>query len=109
MTVTASRPDVPRRPAGQRLPKSALRAWAWIAGAIALVLPWGILRAVPKPAGTARAAAVQRPVIVRRVIRRVIVLSPAPGVTRAAVAPPSSGWSGPVAAPAPAPATTKAS
>jgi hypothetical protein len=61
----------PKRP---RLSKRVLRAWAWIAGGVALFAPLGALAAQPKIA--LRAAAPTRPVVIRKVLRRIIVVSP---------------------------------
>ena len=64
------RAGAPRRP---RLSKRALRAWAWIAGGAAVFAPLGAL-AVKPTIPTERAA--PRPVIVKKLLRRVIVVSP---------------------------------
>ena len=69
--VPAAAHAAPRRP---RLSKRVLRAWAWIAGGTALFAPLGILAAQPRVA-TASAAA-PREVIVKKVVRRVIIVSP---------------------------------
>ena len=59
-----------RRP---RLSKRALRLWAWLAGSAALAAPLGALAVQPKvPAEHAA----PRPVIVQKVLRRVIVVTP---------------------------------
>jgi hypothetical protein len=97
--MTEGRAAAPRK---SRLSHRALRAWAWIAGAIALFAPLGALAAQPKVPTTSATA---RRVIIDRVRRRVIVISP----QRASVAPRivyvggggSSGGTAPVA-----PATT---
>jgi uncharacterized membrane protein YgcG len=65
------------------MPKAALRVWAWIAGVLAFLAPWSALNAHPKPDSTlaARPRVRQvRPVIVRKVVRRVIVVETVPRV-----------------------------
>jgi hypothetical protein len=96
------RAATPRRP---RLSKRALRAWAWIAGATAVFTPLGALAAQPR-VPTERAT--PRPVIVKKLLRRVIVVAP-----RQASSPPrivyvgaGTPTGGTAPAPAPPPATT---
>ncbi len=63
-----------RRP---RASKRELRAWAWVAGALAFLAPAAILGAVPKPPQDAAASTRQRPtVVVRKITRRIIVTKP---------------------------------
>ena len=62
----------PRR---RRLSRSALRTWAWIAGGAALFAPLGALAAQPKVA-TAAADSRPRPVVIHKVLRRVVVVAP---------------------------------
>lgn len=70
MTETAGQA---RRP---RASRRELRAWAWVAGALAFLAPAAVLGAVPKPPAPASAA--QRPtVVVRKITRRIIVSKPA--------------------------------
>lgn len=63
------------RPAKRpRASRRELRAWAWVAGGIALVAPWSTIADAP----TAAATKEPRPVlVVRKVTRRVIVTHPA--------------------------------
>lgn len=67
MTEAAARP---RRP---RLPKVALRTWAWVVGAIAFFTPWAILGQRPAPAGADEPGGPRRVIVVRRIIRRVVI------------------------------------
>ncbi|HET7236754.1 MAG TPA: hypothetical protein VFK59_10030 [Actinomycetota bacterium] len=83
-----------------RATRSELRAWAWVAGGLALVAPWAAIAASPTSTGDG-----ERPtVVVRRVTRRVIVTHPTQpaGVRSVAV---GGGSSSPPAAPAPATTT----
>lgn len=60
----------PRRRASKR----ELRAWAWIAGGLAIFAPWAALGASPKPAPTVAEGPDERPVVlIRKVVRRVVV------------------------------------
>jgi hypothetical protein len=106
-----------RKPA--RLTKGSARAWGWVAGTIAFVLPWAAIGAkVKASAGSAEASAEQpRPVvIIRKVTRRVIVQhaapTQAPQVRYVTVGGGSSGGSSggggsaPAAPPPPPPAST---
>jgi uncharacterized membrane protein YgcG len=75
-----------------RASRRELRAWAWVAGGLALVTPWA---AVDAP--VASASHERRPVLVlRKVTRRVIVTHPAQpaGVRYVYVNGPSSSGSG---------------
>ena len=63
-----------RRP---RASKRELRAWAWVAGALAFVAPAAVFGAVPKPPEDAAASA--RPdVVIRKITRRIVITRPAP-------------------------------
>lgn len=90
----------PRRP---RLSRRALRAWAWLAGAAALAAPVGALAAHPKVTTT---HAAPRPVIVQKVLRRVIVVSPRKQPSQPRIVYVSGGTSTGGGASAPAPTTT---
>lgn len=90
----------PRQP---RLSKRALRAWAWVAGAAALSAPLGAFAAQPKVTTT---HAAPRPVIVQKVVRRVIVVSPRKQPSKPEIVYVSGGTSTGGGAPAPAPTTT---
>jgi hypothetical protein len=61
------------RPRRRRLSRRALRTWAWIAGGTALFVPLSALAAQPK---VATAAGPSRPVVVHKILRRVIVVAP---------------------------------
>ena len=63
--------SAPRR---RRLSRRALRAWAWVAGGAALLVPLGALAAQPKVATAA--AGPSRPAVIHKVLRRVIVVAP---------------------------------
>jgi len=57
-----------------RASRRELRAWAWVAGGLALLVPW----AVVAEAQQASATKDKRPVVVvRRITRRVIITQPA--------------------------------
>src|SRR5512132_2216634 len=93
---------VPAHGAGRRprLSKRMLRAWAWIAGGTALFAPLGALAVQPKVATTSSASA-GRPVIVKKTIRRVIVVSPRMPAIPRRVGYVGGGTSGGGSAPAP--------
>jgi hypothetical protein len=109
---------VAKRP---RRSKRALRAWAWIAGALAFLAPWAAFGVSPKPA-TAVAESASKPrhvIIVRRITRRVVVQDqPATqpvqyvyvgGGSSGSSSSSGSSGSGPVAAPPPPTTTTSGS
>jgi hypothetical protein len=85
-----------------RLSKRVLRAWAWLAGAVALAMPLGALAAHPKI--TSHAA--PRPVVVQKLVRRVIVLSPKKQPSQPRVVYVGGGSTTGGAAPASPPTTT---
>ncbi len=95
----SSHAAAPRR---QRLSKRTLRAWAWVAGGAALFTPLAALAAQPK-VGTTSASA-PRPVIIKRVVRRVVVVTAKQPTAPARVVYVGGGTGG--TAPAPAPVTT---
>ncbi|MBI3647214.1 MAG: hypothetical protein HY240_00390 [Actinobacteria bacterium] len=72
-----------RRP---RLAKGWVRAIAWISGGTAFFSALGVIGVAPKPAVSAPKAAPRR-VIIRRIIKRVVIVDPAPGVPVVASAP----------------------
>jgi hypothetical protein len=86
-------------PRKKRMSKRALRAWAWVTGAVSFALPGALFTVAPKPA-VADAVPVKPKVIVRhKVVKRVVWVTDAP----AASAPQVTYVSGPApAAPAPA-------
>jgi hypothetical protein len=67
------------------MPKAAVRGWAWIAGVLAFLAPWAALRANPMPEATTTAAQGNqvRPLVVRTIVRRVIVVAEGPGSVQA--------------------------
>lgn len=71
-----------------RLPRAALRVWAWVAGALAFFLPLGGLAA--QPAATDRPSEPRRVVVVRRVVVHESRPAPQPRVVYVA-APTASG------------------
>jgi hypothetical protein len=91
-------------PRHQRLSKRTLRAWAWIAGCAALFTPFAALAAQPKVGMTSASA--PRPVIIKRVVRRVVVVAAKQPTAPARVVYVSGGTTGGGTAPAPAPVTT---
>jgi hypothetical protein len=97
MTDARTPEHAPRRP---RLSKRALRAWAWIAGGMAVFAPLGLIAAQPKVA-TASAAMQPRTVIVKKTVRRVIVVSPKANPAPQRVIYVGGGSSGGASAPAP--------
>ena len=105
--------DAPARRA--RLSKGRVRAVAWVAGGATFLTGIGILGVAPKPASSsapARESRSRRPVVVHRVLRRVIVTEPAasapvrviPGSATSGGS--TGGASSGAPAPAPAPQTT---
>jgi len=62
----------------QRASKRELRAWAWVAGAIAFVAPAAVFGAVPKPPQDTGAQATKGPdIVIRRITRRIVITRPA--------------------------------
>jgi len=103
--MTSATRKVQPAPRRARLSKRVLRAWAWIAGGAALFAPLGVIGAQPKVA-TASPAARSRDVIVQRVERRIIVISPKPDPAPARVVYVGGGTSTSSGGSAPAPAAT---
>ncbi|HSL15867.1 MAG TPA: hypothetical protein VK962_06260 [Actinomycetota bacterium] len=65
------------RPTSKRASKRELRAWAWIAGALAFLAPWTAIAANPKPATAVDGGRAERPVkIIHRITRRVVIRDP---------------------------------
>ncbi|MGH2578534.1 MAG: hypothetical protein ACRDG9_12420 [Actinomycetota bacterium] len=62
----------------RRLSKRALRAWAWLAGALAFFSPWAFLGLSPRPPAGEAAAQTARPVIIIRKITRRVIIHDAP-------------------------------
>lgn len=85
----------PRR----RLPRPVVRAWAWLAAAVSFLVPAAAIGAQPEVNPVPAAAA--RPVVVRRIIRRVVHEAAAAPVPVRTVYVPAA----PVSAPAPATST----
>jgi hypothetical protein len=107
MTERVPSPPHAAAPRRTRLSKRTLRAWAWIAGGAALFTPLAALASQPKVGATTTVSA-PRPVIIKRVVHRVVIVSAiqptAPARIVYAGGGSSSGGStsgGTVAAPAP--------
>ena len=106
--------DAPAR--RTRLSKGRVRAVAWVAGGATFLTGIGILGVAPKPASSSaptKQSRVKRPVVVQRIVRRVIVTDPAADApVRVVPGPVSSGGSsggsasGGTSSVAPPPATT---
>jgi hypothetical protein len=62
----------------RRLSKRALRAWAWLAGALAFFSPWAVLGLSPRPPASDAAGQAARPVIIIRKITRRVIIRDAP-------------------------------
>jgi hypothetical protein len=65
--------DRTRRP---RASKRELRAWAWVAGALAFLAPAGVLGAVPKPPQDPASPKQPPTLVIRKITRRVVVTRP---------------------------------
>jgi hypothetical protein len=63
-----------RRP---RASKRELRAWAWVAGALAFLAPAAVFGAVPKPPQDAARASARPDVVIRKITRRIVITRPA--------------------------------
>lgn len=63
-----------RRP---RASKRELRAWAWVAGALAFLAPAAVFGAVPKPPQDTAQAAPRPNLVIRKVTRRIVITRPA--------------------------------
>ena len=103
--------DAPARRA--RMSKGRVRAVAWVAGGATFLTGIGILGVAPKPASSSapRESRSRRPVVVHRVLRRVIVTEPAAGapvrvIPGSASSGGSTGGASSGAPAAPAPQTT---
>lgn len=68
MTERARRPRVSAR---------ELRAWAWVAGALAFLAPAAVLGAAPRPPTTAAPASERPTLVIRTLTRRIVVTRPA--------------------------------
>lgn len=68
MTEKAARP---------RASKRELRAWAWVAGALAFVAPAAVFGAVPKPPQDAPQASGRPNLVIRKITRRIVITRPA--------------------------------
>lgn len=70
-TSTAKRTttDGPTAARRARLPRGMLRAWAWIAATLGTLAPAAAIGAQPRSA----VGSTERPVVVRRVIKRIVV------------------------------------
>jgi len=63
-----------RRP---RASKRELRAWAWVAGALAFLAPAAVFGAVPKPPQDATRASDRPDLVIRKITRRIVITRPA--------------------------------
>jgi hypothetical protein len=80
----------------RRLSKRVLRAWAWLAGALAFFSPWAVLGLSPKPPPSAMAQPARPVIIIRRITRRVIIReAPKPQPVRYVTVGGGSGYSAP--------------
>lgn len=99
------------RPRKRRATKRELRAWAWVAGALAFTVPWAAVAA----STPVKAVATQGPrtVLVRKITRRIIISPAQPAGVRYVYANGSGGGGSSTVssggAPAPAPTTTSGS
>jgi hypothetical protein len=63
-----------RRP---RASKRELRAWAWVAGALAFLAPAAVFGATPKPRQDTAQATDRPDLVIRRITRRIVITRPA--------------------------------
>ncbi len=63
-----------RRP---RASKRELRAWAWVAGALAFLAPAAVFGAVPKPPQDTAQATDRPDLVIRKITRRIVITRPA--------------------------------
>lgn len=63
-----------RRP---RATKRELRAWAWVAGALAFLAPAAVFGAVPKPPQEAVRESDPPSLVIRKITRRIVITRPA--------------------------------
>lgn len=63
-----------RRP---RASKRELRAWAWVAGALAFLAPAAVFGAAPKPPQDTAQATDRPDLVIRRITRRIVITRPA--------------------------------
>jgi hypothetical protein len=75
-SVAAGMTDRATKP--RRLSKRALRAWAWLAGALAFFSPWAVLALSPRPLAGEAAAQTAPPLIITRKITRRVIIHDAP-------------------------------
>lgn len=66
--------DSVRRPHAS---KRELRAWAWVAGALAFLAPAAVFGAVPKPPQDAAQATNRPDLVIRKITRRIVITRPA--------------------------------
>jgi hypothetical protein len=104
-TTTMTTTD--RKPPRRRWPKEAVRTVAWLTGAVTFVASVAAIAAAPKPVvdTASQDTSASRPIIERRVLRRIVLIQSPTRSAPVTVAPSSS--SGAAApAPLPAPATS---
>lgn len=63
-----------RRP---RASKRELRAWAWVAGALAFLAPAAVFGAAPKPPQDTPQATDRPDFVIRKITRRIVITRPA--------------------------------
>ena len=99
------------RPRKRRATKRELRAWAWVAGALAFTVPWAAVAASTPVKAVATPG--PRTILVRKVTRRIIISPAKPAAVRYVYAGGSAGGSSSVTSGssggAPAPTTTSGS
>lgn len=84
MTEKAARP---------RASKRELRAWAWVAGALAFVAPAAVFGAVPKPPRDTAQANGRPNLVIRKITRRIVITRPASSPVRYVTGGSTSGTS----------------
>jgi hypothetical protein len=83
-----------------RASKRLLRAWAWLAGALAFLAPAAVLGAAPRPPETGADAGQRPTLVIRRVTRRIVITRPsAPAPVRYISGGSASSGSGSVSSP----------
>jgi hypothetical protein len=106
-TITATTVTDAPRPKKKRWSKRAVRATAWTAGSAAFISALGAFGAAAVPVAADQGSSSSPPhqrVIVRRIIKRIVIVDPAPGAPVRVVA--SGGVDSAPAGPASAPAPT---
>jgi len=76
-TATSSKPTMTENVRRARASKPALRAWAWVGGALAFLAPAAVFGTAPKPAHDARQSTDPSDLVIRRITRRIVITRPA--------------------------------